>query len=268
MTKLLNVDVSNTLTILRLLQGVLSLCTTFVLLRAFEILQWALSGRKDGVRALLLLGLSPTTGVVGTTGLIFSRQVQWKDRVVAATRLGLLAAVWASGVVLFARTQLKVVYESVSTYNVTAGVGSFNGSYVPQYLQQFKDTNGGYSYSVLPYSTLVTASNLIVNPMHSVALDPVNCETGMDCTGYLMSGGLMMTTPWPPTDHADYPVVVLENAPSVQIDFVKGIHNDTFVDSDDCLVFGQDGFLIGFKFCLAKSQSAIGSLIAGMCGSN
>jgi hypothetical protein len=67
----------------------------------------------------------------------------------------------------------------------------------------------------------------------------------------------------PPTEHASYPVVVLEDVPSVQIDFVRGIHNDTFIDSEDCLVFGQDGFLIGFKFCLARSRSAEGSLIAG-----
>src|ERR1700753_4337181 len=74
----------------------------------------------------------------------------------------------------------------------------------------------------------------------------------------------MMTTPWPPTDYASSPVVVLEKVPSIQIDFVRGIHNDTFIDSEDCLVVGQDGFLIGFKVCLAKSQSTPGSLFAGL----
>jgi hypothetical protein len=246
-----------------LLQGVLSLCATFGVTRVFEILQWTLAGREKGVGALFFLSLAPTSGLLGTLGLSFSRSVQWKDRGVALARLALLAAVWTSGVVLFVQTQLKVVYESVSAYNVTAGVGPFNGSYVPEYLQQYQETNTGYNLSVLPYSTLVTASNLVVNPMHSTSIDPVSCEDGMACEGFLISGGLMMTTPWPPTDHADYPVVVIKDVPSVQIDFVRGIHNDMFIDSEDCLVFGQAGFLIGFKFCLAKSQSTKGSLFAG-----
>jgi len=185
------------------------------------------------------------------------------DRVAASARVALLAAIWISGVVLFARTRLEVEYKSVKMYNVTAGVGEFNGSYIPEYLQQFQDNNAGYKHSVLPYSTVVTASNLVVNPMHSTAIDPVICNDGRACHGYLMSGGLIMTTPWPPIDYPSYPVVTIRNAPSTQIDFVRGIHNDTFVDSEDCLVFGADGFLIGIKFCLARSQSAPGSLFAG-----
>ena len=237
-----------------------------MLTRAFEILQWTLAGRKQGVGALLLLSLAPTSSLLGTLGLTLSKSSHWRDRAVALARLCLWAAIWTSGVVLFVRTQLKVVYNSVSTYNVTAGVGSFNGLYVPQYLEQFQQTNTGYNLTVLPYSTLITASNLVNNPMHSTAIDPVKCRDGMVCEGFLLSGGLIMTTPWPPTDHTTYPVVVIEEVPSVQIDFTMGIHNDTFVDSKDCLVFGQPGFLIGFKFCLARSQSAEGSLFAGESG--
>ncbi|EXJ61433.1 uncharacterized protein A1O5_11749 [Cladophialophora psammophila CBS 110553] len=261
---LLHIDISNTLTILRLLEGVLSVYTSAVMLRACELLQWSLSSRRDGVDALRLLGLSPTTGILGKIGLTFSKHASWKDRLAASTRIGLSSAVWISGVVLFARTQLKVVYDSVSTYNVTAGVGQFNGSYIPEYLQQYQQTNTGYEFVVLPYSTVVTASNLVVNPMHATAIDPATCEGGMVCNAYLISGGLIMTTPWPPTNYPLYPVVTIPGVPSLQVDFVRGIHNDTFIDSTDCQVFGQQGFLIGIKFCLARSQSAVGSLFAGI----
>ncbi|KIW23718.1 hypothetical protein, variant [Cladophialophora immunda] len=264
LARMLDVNISSTLTILRSLQAVLSVLATSILLKSFEMVQWALAAREDGVGSLCLLGLSPTSSILGTLQLVCSRRARWMDRAAASARVILLAAIWISGVVLFARTRLVVEYESVKTYNVTAGVGEFNGSYIPEYLQQFQDTNAGYNYSVLPYSTVVTASNLVVNPMHSTAIDPVICASGRVCHGYLMSGGLIMTTPWPPTDYPSYPVVTIRDAPSTQIDFVRGIHNDTFVDSEDCLVFGADGFLIGIKFCLARSQSAPGSLFAGV----
>lgn len=143
-----------------------------MLLRTFEILQWVFSGKQNGVSLLCLLGLSPTSGFLGTIGLVFSRYTAWTDRLAASTKISLLTAVWISSVVLFVRTQLVVVYDSVNSYNVTAGVGQFNGSYIPEYLKQFQDTNDGYTLSVLPYSTTLTASNLVVNPMHSTAIDP------------------------------------------------------------------------------------------------
>ena len=260
----LNIDVSSTLTILRLLEGVLSICSAIILLKSFENLQWTFSSRANGVSSLCLLGLSPTSDSLGTLGLVFSRHARWTDRLAATGRISLLTAIWVSGVVLFARTQLVVVYESVMSYNVAAGVGQFNGSYVAEYLKQFQDIDSGYNYVVLPYSTLVTASNLIVNTMHSTAIDPVTCEDTRVCQSYLLSGGLIMTTPWPPINFTSYPVITIHNVPSIQIDFARGVYNDTFIDTRDCAVFGKAGFTIGMKFCLARSNSTVGSLISGM----
>jgi hypothetical protein len=155
------------------------------------------------------------------------------------------------------------VYESMNSYEVTAGVGQFNGSYVPDYLKKYKDINQDYGPAVLPYSNVITASNLVVNPMHSTAIDPVACEDNRECHSYLFSGGLIMTTPWPPTDYPSYPVITIARVPTIQINFVRGIHNDSFYDGEDCTVFGEDGILIGIKFCLARSRSAKGSLFAG-----
>lgn len=254
---------SSTLAILRLLEGLLSLCANLVLTKTFETLQWTLSNRPEGLSLLSLLGLSPTSGYFGTLALTFGKYSSFSNRIAAGSRIGLSSAIWISGVVLFARTRLELMYEPVMSYNVTAGVGQFNGSFIPEYLQRFQDNNAGYEYAILPYSTVITASNLIVNPMHSTAIDPVSCEVERKCHGYLMSGGLAMTTPWPPEDYKSHPVITIKNTPSTQIDFVRGIHNDSFDDLQDCSTFGGEGFLIGIKFCLARSVSAPGSLFAG-----
>lgn len=255
--------VSSTLTILRLLEGVLSACSTTVLLTSFGFIQWALTSRDDGVSSLCLLGLSPSSGYLGTLGLAASRHSRVVDRLAAGGRISLVTAIWIAGLLLFAKTQLTTVYESVDSYAATGGVGRFNGSYIPEYLQRYKNNNDDYSLAVLPYSTINTASNLVVNPMHSTAISPVSCEQGRICHSYLLSGGLIMTTPWPPTNYTAYPVISLQSIPATHIDFVRGIHNDTFNDAEDCEVFGDAGFLIAMKFCLARSVSSPGSLIAG-----
>jgi hypothetical protein len=262
-SSVLHLGVSSTLIILRLLEGVLSVCSSTVLLTSFSMIQWALTSRDDGVSSLCLLGLSPTSRYLGTLGLAFSRHSRWTDRLAAGARIGLITAIWIAGLVLFARTQLVFMYESVNSYDATGGVGKFNGSYIPEYLQRYKNSNRAYSPAVLPYSTVNTASNLVVNPMHSTAISPIVCGEGRVCHSYLLSGGLIMTTPWPPTNYSSYPVITLRRIPAIQIDFVRGIHNDTFDDAEDCEVFGDEGFLIAMKFCLARSLSAPGSLIAG-----
>lgn len=261
---MLHTNVSSTLTILRLLEGLLSLCASSVLSAALENLQWTLSSTKKGLRVLTFLGLSPTSGFWGALTLSFSRNARFPDRLASAVRISLLTSIWISGIVLFAKTRLHIVYEPVRSYNVTAGVGKFNGSYVSEYLQQLQDTNDGYNYTVLPYTNVIASSNLVVNPMQSTTIEPVACGEERVCQGYLISGGLMMTTPWPPKDHLSSPFVTIQNAPALQIDFTRGIHNDTFDDAKDCNTFGGNGYLIGMKFCLAKSQSTSGALFAGI----
>lgn len=142
---------------------------------------------------------------------------------------------------LFARTQLIVVYESVMSYNVTAGVGRFDGSYVLDFVKQFRESNPGYEYVIVPYSVLVMASNLALNPMYSTPINPVTCRDYKACQSYLLSGGLSMTRPSPPTNYTSCPVITIRNVPSIQIDFMRGIHNDTFNDTQDCAAFGEAG---------------------------
>lgn len=231
---------------------------------SFENLQWTLSSTETGLRMLTFLSFSPTSSFWGALTLAVSKNARFPDRLASVARLSLLTAVWVSGIVLFAKTRLQLVYEPVKSYNVTAGVGQFNGSYISSYLQQYQNTNEGYAYTVLPYSNMIAASNLVVNPMQSTTIEPVTCEPDRLCQGYLISGGLMMATPWPPRDCPSCSAVTIQNVPALQVDYVHGIHNDTFEDAEDCSTFGGNGYLIGIKFCLAKSQSTAGALFAGM----
>ena len=84
--RLLKVQFGSSLAILRVLQGLLSTTTTMGLMKVFELIQWALTGRHQGLRCLSLLSLSPSTGLKGTLGIIFSRQARFADRLWGSMR--------------------------------------------------------------------------------------------------------------------------------------------------------------------------------------
>jgi hypothetical protein len=159
---------------------------------------------------------------------------------------------------------LAVEYAPVYTYNVTAGVGPFNGSYVRSYVQQLQNLDPQYKYQVVPYSIYAIVYNLVVNPMHSLVSSPVRCGAGTACDSYLLTGGLVMTTPWPPINYTENPLVEIYNASATQIDFERGLRpGDAFSDADDCSVYGAPDFLIGMQVCIAESRVAPGSIMAG-----
>lgn len=66
------INMSLTLGILRLSQGILSALTTFLLDESFQFLQWTLISSKKGLSYASILGMSPTTGVLGMISLITS----------------------------------------------------------------------------------------------------------------------------------------------------------------------------------------------------
>lgn len=161
-----------------------------------------------------------------------------------------------------------MVNKTVFTYNVTAGVGALRGSYVASFLEQLRTTNGlsaNDEESILPYSIITTASNMVVNTMHSIATVPISCrQEQKGCSSYLIPGGLVMSTPWPPTDHEDCPTITIYNAPATQIDFMRNMEQEQmFDDTQDCSVFGSSGFKIGVRFCLAESKNKSDALLAG-----
>ena len=261
---LLWLGISDTLTILRVLQSLLSTSTSLALLKAFDVIAWILIKKSVGIRTLRLLGLSSATATWGVLGLLFSKHTKALDKMAAAAKITLITMMWASGILLFAKTKVTQVNQTISTYNVTAGVGIFRGAYVAEFLERLQTTNAGYNLSILPYSIITTASHLVVNPIHSLTTVPVSCDKGKRCDSYLMPGGLIMSTPWPPSNHEDYPTITIYDAPATQIDFVRnGEQENMFIDSRDCLVYGSDDFVIGMQFCLAESTIRPGSLRAG-----
>lgn len=72
LSDLLKTDVSWTLTILRTSQGILSGLVSLALQNVFVLLQWSKMYPPDGTSYLNILALSPTTGALGTLGLIKS----------------------------------------------------------------------------------------------------------------------------------------------------------------------------------------------------
>jgi len=82
----LHIDVRNTLTVLSILQGVLSFLMGIVLDDVLELVQWSLMGRAQGLQTLSILGLSPTTGAAGTLGIVFSRMANKTNRIWAGSK--------------------------------------------------------------------------------------------------------------------------------------------------------------------------------------
>lgn len=162
-------------------------------------------------------------------------------------------------------TSLTTVYDTAETFNVTAGVGPFNGSLVQPFMNFLQSTAPGYPYAILPFTYFAAVYILVVNPLISTISEPVHC-VGTGCVSYLLSGGLEMVAPWQNSEHAGYPMVKIENAPSMQFDFSGPV--DSAFSESDCDVFGQQGFAIGIKMCVARDAGTEGSLRAGGLPSN
>jgi hypothetical protein len=162
------------------------------------------------------------------------------------------------------KTSLSVIYEPVFTYDVRAGIGPFNGSYVETYIKAFNTMNEGYDLNVVPYSDMATIQSLVVNPMHSVQTEPVTCSAAQ-CDSYLLPGGLATATPWPPVNYTGEDVIVIASAPATQVDFRDGLAQGDSFQHDDCDTFGAEDVYIGLRFCSAWSNVQEGALIAGKC---
>jgi hypothetical protein len=104
------------------------------------------------------------------------------------------------------------------------------------------------------------AYNLVVNSMHSTAVDPIRCH-GDGCNSYLLTGGLLMTTPWTPEAFPTYPLVKIQSVPAVQLEFKNS--PESIFASNDCLIYGSENILIGIRMCLKANNTEPSSLTAG-----
>ncbi|KAL4877496.1 hypothetical protein BJY04DRAFT_222054 [Aspergillus karnatakaensis] len=161
---------------------------------------------------------------------------------------------------------MGVAYESVFDYNATAGVGQFNGSYVDEYIGNLQDREAGYPFTVVPYWMQAIVNNLVTSPMHAVTSIPVPIAACAehDCDSYLLPGGLINMSPWPPTNHPAAPVIQVDNAPSIQLDFRSDISQEDVFSDEDCNIYGSETSWVGIRFCVSKSPTVDNSFAAGL----
>jgi hypothetical protein len=187
------------------------------------------------------------------------------------------ALLWLSGLVLFCKslllgapsfssdklvqTSTVVVYDTAHTYDVTAGVGPFNASLVQGYMDFLNATPVGYDYRVLPYTYSSVVSNLVTNPIYSSVAAPIACS-GPECTSYILSGGIFMTSAWQPSGFRDHPLLKVTRVPAIQLEFNNHPTGDNYTDVE-CDLFGDDSARIGVRLCLSPHQDS-GAVEAGL----
>jgi hypothetical protein len=150
---------------------------------------------------------------------------------------------------------VATVYDPYLPFSAVAGVGSFNGSFVGDKLN---NTAGAITYQVLVY-----AHNFVINSQFSITASSVSCSAR--CDSYILPGALWSLDPAPPDDSLSDAIVTIYNAPAIQMDFMEGLGNgDEFdLSGPDCTLYGENGNQVGIIFCLGKSKVYNGSIIAG-----
>jgi hypothetical protein len=145
-------------------------------------------------------------------------------------------------------------------YNVTAGIGPFNASYVQPFMEQLSATDNNTQHTILPYTYYGWANNIVTNPTLSTVMEP--SSSGPANISYLLSGGVWGAAPWVPRDHEDQMFVRLDQVPGMQLDF-QGKHGPNDFQKDQCRVLGNrdDDNLIAAELCLRTTDT--GGIYAG-----
>ncbi|KAH6660903.1 hypothetical protein BKA67DRAFT_617481 [Truncatella angustata] len=177
-------------------------------------------------------------------------------------RGSLMLMLWVSTLVLFLQTSQVTVYDTSEIYNVTAGVGSFNGTNVQQFIDLLQDNQPDYPYQVFPYNYYAPVYNLVTNPTFSSLADPVKCS-GSSCFSYLLSGGLEMVTPWVSLRDPTFPLARIYDVPSIQLEFSQMPRDFSFA-SKDCSIFGTNTSTIAARLCVRDDADNFGVLNAGL----
>lgn len=71
--------------------------------------------------------------------------------------------------------------------------------------------------------------------------------------------------PNPPVSNLD-PLVMIRDSLASQVEFVKVSDKRHQFSVDDCILYGDERFLVGVQFCLAHDLSLPGSVVAGQYG--
>jgi hypothetical protein len=146
-----------------------------------------------------------------------------------------------------------VDYRPGVTFDVTAGIGAFDGSLVPGILASWGGT--------LPAGVISGDLELLADTEVTIRAEPVTCDAAdPSCSSYLLPGGLNSITPWPPFIDEEYPVIEIFEAPALHVDIVGNV-TESF-SSSDCSVFGTAAVVLSVEVCVAQSVVSHGSIIA------
>jgi hypothetical protein len=134
---------------------------------------------------------------------------------------------------------------------------------VVSYIRSLQSYQPGYPLEIMSYSTQALVYNLVVNSMHSIAQPPIACG-GSDCGSYLLTGGLLLTTPWPSIGYSSSPVIKINNVIGRQIEFKRNPGGVEDLQYQDCTAYGDNGTsIIAIKFCIAQNRPSDGASVAG-----
>jgi len=126
---------------------------------------------------------------------------------------------------------------------------------VDGFLDSLAQTAPDYPFSIVPYTFYGIVYNLVANPLFTTVVDPIGCTKSadsIDCQAYLLSGGLSLVTPFNPGGHSDYPLVRINEIPTIQLDFAGRRSLPGSFEDGDCDVFSSNDTLIAVKLCVAK----------------
>jgi hypothetical protein len=151
------------------------------------------------------------------------------------------------------RTSEVIDYRPGFTFDVTAGIGAFDGSLVPPWIAL---SNGTITPVMIEYET-----ELLADAGYTINVEPVTCAAAdPSCSSYLLPGGLSYITPWPPSSYEEYPVIEIFDAPALQVEIRDHISEPFSLT--DCSFFGDIEYLIAVEVCVAQSVVYHGSIIA------
>jgi hypothetical protein len=134
---------------------------------------------------------------------------------------------------------------------------------VASYIRARQESQPGYPLKILDYSAQALVYNLLSNPVHAIAQQTINCRSA-ECTAYLLNSGLYLSTPWPPIDHAESPVIKIRKVLSRHLEYDKKPQTADGFEASDCKLYSDNGTtLIAIKLCLTLDASSNNEVNAG-----
>ena len=86
------------------------------------------------------------------------------------------------------KTSTTIAYYKLSTFDVTAGTGRFNGSLVEPLVAEYEQQ--------IPFGVLASTYNFVTNSQFSVTFQSPSCpESSSQCDSYLLPGGTYLMYP-------------------------------------------------------------------------